>query len=83
MELNATTIIAALNFMNFTANCSVTTDWLNAQGSPTLLLDASLNTSDSVNVAFLRTTLPTEFNSFSDFDLTDLYQQLSSLNPEI
>jgi hypothetical protein len=72
--------------MNFTANCSITTDWLTAQQSITSLQDASVNASesiDSINVAFLRATLPTEFSSFSDFVLTDLYDQLRLLNPHI
>src|SRR5437764_243749 len=72
MALNATT---ALSSMNFTANCSTSARWLEAQGSQVSQPD------DSINVDFSRAALPTDFSSLSNQTLSDFYNQLAISKP--
>jgi hypothetical protein len=83
MDLGVTSIITALNSMNFTANCSASVDWLNLQGSLSPDSNAVFNTSELVNTAFLRAALPPEFRSLSYATISDFYGQLASLQPYI
>jgi hypothetical protein len=63
--------------MNFTADCSASIRWLDAQGSQPSDPD-SLN-----NVAFLRAALPVSSDSLSNLTLSNFYDQLVVAKPSI
>ena len=77
MALSATTAIAALSSMNFTANCSTSARWLEAQGSQVS------QPHGSININFLRAPLPTDFSSLSNQTLSGFYSQLVISKPSL
>jgi hypothetical protein len=81
-DVNLTTLpnaAAIVDNLRYTANCTAAALWVNnlpldAAG----LVKGAGDGSSSINIAFLRSSLPSEYQTSSDTALTDFYNDMSS-----
>lgn len=69
-----------VNKLQFSANCTIATPWHNhlPLDVTNQIITGAGNGSDPINIAFLRSCLPAEYQNSSDATLTEFYNDMSS-----